>query len=37
MVSNSSIRKFFEERDCKRMLEVLDGWEKMDRRHGEHC
>ena len=29
MVTDPSIRKFFEERDCKTMLEVLDGWEKM--------
>ena len=29
MATDPSIRKFFEERDCKNILEVLDGWEKM--------
>jgi hypothetical protein len=29
MVTDPSIRKFFEERDSKNVLEVLKGWEKM--------
>jgi len=30
MVTDPSIRKFFEERDCKNILHVLDTWEKIE-------
>ena len=30
MATDPSIRKFFEERDCRNILEVLDGWEKLE-------
>jgi len=32
MVTDPSIRKFFEERDCKNVLEILADWEKIQSR-----
>jgi hypothetical protein len=29
MVTDPSIRKFFEDRDCQHLLEILDGWKKV--------